>query len=303
MSKREIEQAVSKLVEQDDREDHLDFDLGEPQPERRPRPVDRPEDWLATLDRESIYTYYSVARSGNALYPGGGDLYVGLLEEIIKEVFGFDPLPEGDEDVDAFWSLFYKLLNGPQIEGIGVSIPSDESATALGEGTVSKARMMSAILVAEEGDPEDPSLPMGWHRHANGGGAVEDTAQVEDTVYVGPTSYVGGFAQVLDNAKLTDYGRVVDHAKVYGNAEISDKALVHFKAEVFGNAKVYGGAHVGGNAKVYGNAHVDGHIDGDTKVYGEAHVGGHLGWISTGEFFESRANNEVEQAIDMLVER
>jgi hypothetical protein len=35
-----------------------------------------------------------------------------------------------------------------------------------------------------------PDAPLGWHRHPNGGGLVEDTATVDDTAYVGPAARV-----------------------------------------------------------------------------------------------------------------
>lgn len=37
--------------------------------------------------------------------------------------------------------------------------------------------------------------PIGWHRHPNGGGLVQDTASVAPTVYVGKRARVSGDAQ------------------------------------------------------------------------------------------------------------
>ena len=63
-----------------------------------------------------------------------------------------------------------------------------------------------------------------WHQHANGGGWVQNTANVDASAYVGES------AIVLQNARVS------------GNAQVS------------GNARVSGNAWVSGNAQVYGNA-------------------------------------------------
>ena len=56
----------------------------------------------------------------------------------------------------------------------------------------------------------------GWHRHPNGGGWVQDTAQVDETVYVGPNAEVYGTARVCGSARV--YGT----ALVCGSARVSE---------------------------------------------------------------------------------
>lgn len=65
--------------------------------------------------------------------------------------------------------------------------------------------------------------PSGWHRHANGGGFVQDTARVDES------------------------------AQVSGNARVSGDALVYGDAQVYGDARVYGNAWVSGDARVSGD--------------------------------------------------
>ena len=89
----------------------------------------------------------------------------------------------------------------------------------------------------------------GWHRHSNGGGWVEDTAQVS------------GDAQVYGDAWV--YG----NALVSGNAQVSGNALVSGNAQVSGDAQVYGDAWVYGRARVSGKAQVDGSKHAVSPVY------------------------------------
>ena len=69
-------------------------------------------------------------------------------------------------------------------------------------------------------DFQDGKGPVPAHKHSNGGGWVEDTAQVFDAAYVG------------------------FYARVYGNARVSGNAEVYGDAEVHGYARVYGDASV-----------------------------------------------------------
>jgi acyl-[acyl carrier protein]--UDP-N-acetylglucosamine O-acyltransferase len=86
--------------------------------------------------------------------------------------------------------------------------------------------------------------PVGWHRHPNGGGLVQDTATVADTAYVGPNAKVSDFAIVLDSAMVRDFARVRDFAMV------RDFARVQASAVVSGNAWLYGNAHVSRDARL-----------------------------------------------------
>jgi hypothetical protein len=78
----------------------------------------------------------------------------------------------------------------------------------------------------------------GWHRHANGGGWVQDTAHVDS------------------NACIKRYAEVSGTARVFGNAYVSGNARVSGNAEVSGTARVFGNAYVSGNADVFDNARV-----------------------------------------------
>ena len=100
-----------------------------------------------------------------------------------------------------------------------------------------------------------------WHLHPNGGGWVQNTADVADTAFVGPEAIVSGKAYVYGKA------RVIDNAVVSGNAQISGKAVVADDARVSGNAAV------SGTVVVYGNALVDNAwVSDDAKVGDDARV-------------------------------
>ena len=71
-----------------------------------------------------------------------------------------------------------------------------------------------------------------WHQHPNGGGWVENTAQVDDS------SCVSGSARVYGSAQVFGYAWVSVSAHVYGSAHVSGSA------SVYGYAKVYEGEWV-----------------------------------------------------------
>jgi|688.fasta_scaffold55188_2 hypothetical protein len=107
------------------------------------------------------------------------------------------------------------------------------------------------------------------HRHANGGGWVEDTA------HVGADVYVGSGAQIMNNASV--FGREIRieaKAKVSGNASIMRETRVAGECVVSGKAVViasslYGECRVTGNAEVsYCN------MEHAVTVCGSAHVRG-----------------------------
>jgi len=56
------------------------------------------------------------------------------------------------------------------------------------------------------------NTPKGWHRHPNGGGLVQDSAEVSDSAYVGIHARVSGHAWVFGNARVS------------GNAQVSGDA-------------------------------------------------------------------------------
>jgi carbonic anhydrase/acetyltransferase-like protein (isoleucine patch superfamily) len=63
--------------------------------------------------------------------------------------------------------------------------------------------------------------PEGWHRHANGGGLVEDTAKVYQDAYVGRNARVSGRAEVYGDARVSGRAEVYGDARVYGRALVS----------------------------------------------------------------------------------
>ncbi len=71
----------------------------------------------------------------------------------------------------------------------------------------------------------EKQAPEGWHFHPNGGGLVQDTAQV--------------------------YG----NAQVSGDAWVSGNARVSGDAQVYGNARVYGDAWVSSPLYIQGTRH------------------------------------------------
>ncbi|NUU15908.1 hypothetical protein HP550_01410 [Cellulomonas humilata] len=84
----------------------------------------------------------------------------------------------------------------------------------------------------------------GGHRHANGGGWVDDTATVDPTAFVGPDAVVRGDAQVLGTARIEGRAWVEAGAVVEGSAVVRDVALVRSTARLGGTVLVAGDAVV-----------------------------------------------------------
>lgn len=106
-------------------------------------------------------------------------------------------------------------------------------------------------------------LPENFHRHPNGGGLVENSAQVDETAFVGENAVVGDYAQVKENARICGEAKILDHAVIGGSAE------------VFGSAKILGSSEISEQARVSGSAKIDGGvICGDAWIKGEAEING-----------------------------
>lgn len=91
----------------------------------------------------------------------------------------------------------------------------------------------------------DESLAVaGAHRHANGGGWVDDAAAVAETVYVAPGAVVRGAARLSGDV------RVEGRAWVAGGAELSGGVVVRDSAVVGPAARLSGDVVVGGDAVV-----------------------------------------------------
>ncbi len=117
--------------------------------------------------------------------------------------------------------------------------------------------------------------------HENGGGFVENSANVNSSAFVDNKSVVCGNAKVEGQARVfggalvKDRAIVKDRALVYGNAQISGDAEISGDAKVYDSAKVSGTAKVRDRALVYGMAHVGGGVvKDDAKVYDMAKVSG-----------------------------
>ena len=65
-----------------------------------------------------------------------------------------------------------------------------------------------------------------FHRHANGGGWVANTAHVADTAFVGLFAWVYDKAQVYDKARVCDKALVCGDAQVYGEARVCGKQKI-----------------------------------------------------------------------------
>lgn len=93
--------------------------------------------------------------------------------------------------------------------------------------------------------PVDESVAVaGVHRHANGGGWVDDAASVAESVYVAPGAVVRGAA------RLSGEVRVEGRAWVAGGAELSGAVVVRDSAVVGPAARLSGDVVVGGDAVV-----------------------------------------------------
>ena len=112
----------------------------------------------------------------------------------------------------------------------------------------------------------DITTQVSGHYHSNGGGFVENSANVADSVYVGKDAMILGNSTVTGNAVVTDHA-VVSNAKISDNARISGYACVYGNwwdsavtvcdnAKVGENAVVTGSVKISGNARVMGNAYL-----------------------------------------------
>ena len=94
--------------------------------------------------------------------------------------------------------------------------------------------------------------------HPNGGGFVDNNANVSETAYVGPNAYVVGSSDVLDNARIEDYA-VVDNATVSHQAIVSGHAVVEQGATVTDYARVRDFGRINNNSTLSGHAKIAEH--------------------------------------------
>ncbi|MEV0612571.1 DUF6055 domain-containing protein [Nonomuraea sp. NPDC050404] len=88
-----------------------------------------------------------------------------------------------------------------------------------------------------------PPAPGNGRWHSNGGGWVDNRANVAATAYVGPRAAVYGNSTVSGNARIEDLAWVNSGATVTGNAVVKNSALVQ------GGANLSGSVVVGGDAE------------------------------------------------------
>jgi hypothetical protein len=102
-------------------------------------------------------------------------------------------------------------------------------------------RLQGAVPYGFEPGHTRPT-PTGGRWHSNGGGWVDNRANVASTAYVGPMAAVYGNSTVNGNARIEGLSWVNSGATVGSNAVVRDSALIQ------------GGSNLGGNVVVGGDA-------------------------------------------------
>jgi len=130
--------------------------------------------------------------------------------------------------------------------------------------------------------------------HSNGGGWVQDSAEVADSAYVEKNAMVCARARVYGNAAIRGNAHINGNAHIYGNATVrlgsiggsrfAAGVVTHNAPHVYGNARIFSAAITGG--RIYGNAKVGegARVDGGL-VYGNAKVFGGNTLVDGGEVF------------------
>jgi|GEM_PF-799072 len=115
------------------------------------------------------------------------------------------------------------------------------------EGFASTVRYPYEFRVAGASvvDPAVEDVIEGGHRHANGGGWVEDTATVDPAAYVAPGAVVRGDAVVGPGVRLEGRAWVASGAELRGDVVVRDVAVVRGSARLSGEVLVGGDAVVG----------------------------------------------------------
>ena len=127
-----------------------------------------------------------------------------------------------------------------------VGTPTENRAHASGDGYGEVTRYPYEFRVSGASVVDDATQPAapGGHRHANGGGWVDDAATVDATAFVGPDAVVRGDAQVRGGARLEGRAWVEAGAVVEGAAVVRDVAVVRSAARLSGGVVVAGDAVV-----------------------------------------------------------
>lgn len=104
-------------------------------------------------------------------------------------------------------------------------------------------RVSDATPSGYEAGYQKPAATGGGHRHPDGGGWVDNRADVASTVRVGPRAAVFGDSAVTGNARVGGLARVDSGATMGGNVVVKDDAIVQ------GGANLPGSPVPGGDAE------------------------------------------------------
>ncbi|MDX3227837.1 DUF6055 domain-containing protein [Streptomyces sp. ME19-01-6] len=105
-------------------------------------------------------------------------------------------------------------------------------------------RISGAIPSGYEPGYQKPTATGGGHWHSNGGGWVDNRANVAASVYVGPRAAVFSGSTVTGNARIEGLSWVNSGATISGNVVVKDNAIVQ------GGANLSGSVVLGGDAEI-----------------------------------------------------
>ncbi|MCH5671191.1 DUF6055 domain-containing protein [Streptomyces gilvus] len=105
-------------------------------------------------------------------------------------------------------------------------------------------RISGATPSGYEPGYQKPAATGGGHWHSNGGGWVDNRANVAASVYVGPRAAVFGASTVTGNARIEGLAWVNSGATVGGNVVVKDNAIVQGGANLSGNLVLGGDAEM-----------------------------------------------------------
>ncbi|MEU5597622.1 DUF6055 domain-containing protein [Streptomyces sp. NPDC020298] len=106
-------------------------------------------------------------------------------------------------------------------------------------------RISGATPSGYESGYQKPAATGGGHWHSNGGGWVDNSANVASSVYVGPRAAVFGNSTVTGNARIEGLSWVNSGATISGNVVVKDNAIVQ------GGASLSGSLVLGGDAEMW----------------------------------------------------
>jgi hypothetical protein len=105
-------------------------------------------------------------------------------------------------------------------------------------------RIAGATPSGHEPGYQKPAATGGGHWHSNGGGWVDNRANVASSAYVGPRAAVFGNSTVTGNARIEGLAWVNSDAAVGGNVVVRDNAIVQGGANLSGNLVLGGDAEM-----------------------------------------------------------